>query len=160
MISLGIDPSTFTGIVRIEGEDSVGKAINFPKLKGFQRLHALGEEIARTVNLWKPDIVVIEGYAYGNTHTIVTLVEIGATIRHGLYSLGLNWYDCPPTTLKKWVTGKGSAKKPEVGLHVKSRWGFVSASDDIVDAYALSQLGQHIGTQGVTPDLKGVVRGW
>lgn len=160
MIILGIDPSTFTGMVRLEEEESTGKAVNFPKLKGFQRLISLRKEVQRTVELWKPDIVVIEGYAYGNAFTIVTLVEIGATIRLSLYELGINWYDCPPTTLKKWVTGKGNAKKPEVGEFVKSRWGFASPSDDIVDAYALSRLGQHIGINGVTPDLKGVVRGW
>ena len=67
MITLGIDPSTFTGLVRLDGEESAGKSVNFPKLKGFQRLISLRKEVQRTVELWKPDIVVIEGYAYGKT---------------------------------------------------------------------------------------------
>lgn len=160
MIVAGIDPSTYVGMVKTDGQEHVGKAVNFPKLKGWQRLHSIANEVGRTLNLWNPDLVVIEGYAYGNTNSLVTLVEIGTLIRKIMYDLAIPWYDCPPTSLKKWVAGKGNASKPVVGEFVLARWGFKSPSDDIVDAFALAQLGVEIGQKGVTPGLRGVVRGW
>lgn len=156
MKCMGIDPSTWTGIVKIEGDEYVGKLVNFPQLKGYRRLHALGDELDRTLDIWQPDIVVIEHYAYGNANTLVTLVEIGSILRDRLYRKNINWWEVPPTVLKKWVTGKGNAKKEAVAVAVKEKWGYASPSDDIVDAFALAKLGEHIGRNGVTPDLRGV----
>lgn len=40
-------------------------------------------------------------------------------------------------TLKKWTTGKGNAKKPEMHAAVERRWGVKAATDDEADAVAL-----------------------
>lgn len=160
MIVVGVDPSTYTGLVRTDGHEHIGKTVDFPKSRGWERLQLIAREVSRVLENWQPELVVIEGYAYGNTNSLVTLVEIGTMIRHVMYDLHIPWYDCPPTTLKKWCTGRGNAKKPEVGEAVFTRWGFKSPSDDVVDAFALAQLGIEIGLKGVTPGLRGVVRGW
>jgi crossover junction endodeoxyribonuclease RuvC len=161
MISIGIDPSTWTGIVRIEGTESVGKVVNFKDFTGWKRLHLIAEEVTRTLKLWSGEntIVTIEDYVIGHVSSVVKVVEIGTVLRYSLFKSGINWYEVKPSTLKKWCTGKGNAKKPDMALAVKERWGYSSPSDDIVDAYCLAKLGEHVCNNGVG-DLKGVHLGF
>ena len=88
MVIVGIDPSTYTGLVRLEDGEGVGKTVNFPKTDGWRRLQLIADEIDRILANWKPDVVVIEGYAYGNHNSLVTLVEIGTIIRSVLHGRG------------------------------------------------------------------------
>lgn len=46
----------------------------------------------------------------------------------------------PPMTLKKYVTGKGNAKKQEMLLQVYKRWGVEFTDDNAADAYSLGRL--------------------
>ncbi len=161
MRSVGIDISTKTGIACVEPGQTVGsKLITFPKARGFERVQLIARGVKNAVEEWQPDIVVIEGYGYGNVNTLVDLVEIGTGIRLGLKELGLTWWLVPPTSLKLWTTGKGNAKKPDMAAHVKARWGFESKSDDVIDGYALAQLGQLILTPGENPLPKGVIHAY
>lgn len=155
MRSCGLDISTCTGMALVgEGEDR-GKVIHLSKEKGFSRVQSIAAEVARTIQIWNPSIVVVEKYAFcRNVDTFITLVEIGTAIKQKLYELGLSWVEVAPTTLKKWTTGKGSADKATMAASVCKRWGYNSTSDDIVDAYALAQMGQLeigelIGLKGV-----------
>ena len=152
---LGIDPSTKSGVVVVSGNGDLidSKIITFPDARGFKRLQLIAKSFHSIVTHHNPSLIVIEGYAYGNAHTLVTLVEIGTIIRHTLFSHGLSWYDVPPSKLKKFTTGKGNAKKDEMAVHVKDRWGFTSKSNDVVDAYALAQLGRMIALQGVPKEI-------
>lgn len=141
---LGVDPATHTGVVRIEGHESIGKCINFPNQKGWERLQSIAIAFNRTLDIWKPDVIVIEHYAYANRFSLVDLVEIGTVIRLCLHARDMEWWECPPTSLKKWVTGKGNAKKEDMAHHVFERWQYKSPSDDITDAYALAMLGKAV----------------
>ena len=47
-----------------------------------------------------------------------------------------------PTSLKKFVTGKGNAKKDLMLLSVYKRWGFDTTNDNKADAYGLAQFGR------------------
>jgi crossover junction endodeoxyribonuclease RuvC len=147
---MGCDPSTYTGLCLLDGDVATPKLLNFPKEKGFRRLQLIAQSFHNTVTEWSPDIVVIEGYAYGNTHSLVTLVEVGTLLRKTLYDLKISWYDAPPTLLKKFTTGKGNSNKKAIAEVVLSRWGFSSKSDDVVDAYALARLGQALVSGDVT----------
>lgn len=154
---VGIDVSTKTGLACVDSGQTVdSKLIHFPKARGFDRVQLIARSVKNVVQDWNPDVVVIEGYGYGNTNTLVDLVEIGTAIRLGLKELGLTWWLCPPTTLKLWVTGKGNAKKPQMASSVLERWGFESKSDDVIDGYALAQLGWHIHQLGYENLPKGV----
>lgn len=152
---LGVDPSTYTGLCLLEEDKSTPKLLHFDKAKGFERLHLIAQSFRNTVMDWSPDLVVIEGYAYGNVNSLVTLVEIGTLLRKTLYDAKISWYDAPPSVLKKFTTGKGDVKKAAMAKAVQERWGFVSKSDDVVDAYALARLGQAL-TNGDETFLKGV----
>lgn len=152
---LGVDPSTYTGLCLLDGEAQTTKLLHFDKAKGFQRLHLIAQSFNNMVQEWSPDLVVIEGYAYGNVNSLVTLVEIGTLIRKSLYDAKISWYDAPPSVLKKFCTGKGNANKAAIAKAVQERWGFSSKSDDVVDAYGLARLGQSLAS-GDETFLKGV----
>lgn len=159
MRTAGIDPSTCTGLALVgDGEDR-GKHVVVPDERGYLRLHLIATDVAHTLQTWRPTFVALERYAYcRNIGTFVTLVEVGALIRHALYTQGLSWVEVPPAVLKKWTTGQGNATKAQMALHVKQRWGFASHSHDIVDAYALAQMAQ-LGWEPIQM-VKGVTVGW
>lgn len=138
----GFDISTYTGMCLLEGDEHRVKCVHFEGMKGSQRLSYLRQEVNRTLDLWLPEYALLENYAIGHKSSVVDVVSCGTIIRDTLFQRGLSWYEIRPTSLKKWTTGKGNAKKPEMATSVKQRWGFESASDDIVDAYALARFGQ------------------
>ncbi len=144
MKSLGLDISTYVGMA-IVGEEDRGKVVHLDRARGYQRLQMLRQEVERTISIWQPDVALVEGYAFGaagRSSSIVTLVECGTVVRNALFMMKIPWFEVPPTTLKLWTFGKGSAKKPQMKAAVLSRWGYTSPSDDIVDAYALARMGQ------------------
>lgn len=142
MLSVGLDISTHVGMALVgEGEDR-GKVIHLKDQRGFLRLQLLADEVERTLSIWKPELVAIEGYAYCvNVKAFITLVEVGTVLRAVLYHTKVKWVEVAPKTLKKWTTGKGNADKKLMAESAK-KWNFSSWSDDIVDAYALAKMGQ------------------
>lgn len=159
MRSCGIDAAASTGLALVGDEEDRGKRLYLPEERGFHRLQLIADDVSMTLSIWKPELVAIEGYAYvRNIRSLVTLVEIGTTIRSVLYRLGIPWLDVPPTVLKKWTTGKGHATKDQMAAAVKARWAYHSTSHDIVDAYALAQMAQ-LGWEQAR-DVTGVTVGW
>lgn len=160
---LGLDISTYVGMSLVNPKNPeaiVGKCVNFPKARGPARLQLIAQEVRRVISVWKPTQVVIEGYAIYRASSVVTVVACGTIVRQTLYELGYNWLEVPPTTLKKWVTGKGTANKAAMADAVLARWGYQSPSDDIVDAVALAQVGVAIHLAGGIHTLGGVSQGW
>lgn len=145
---LGIDPSTKSGVVFTCRDYTTATVLSNKDLRGIARVDWLLTQLGKVLLEEQPTIAVIEGYAYANQHTLATLVEIGAVFRLALYRAGIPCYICPPSVLKKYATGKGNSKKPEVALAVKSRWGFENPSDDVVDAYVLAMMGWEIASKG------------
>ena len=168
MIVMGIDPSTKTGYVILRGAHMADGSttasvcqygeINFPKKRGMDRVQSIGRQIGDLIDEWSPDAVVIEGYAFANRHTLVTLVEIQTCIRLHLHEYSVKrdrqtWAECQPSMLKKFVTGKGTSKKDVVMLNVFKTWGF-EGTDNEADAYGLAMLALYAGVPGITPALK------
>lgn len=156
---MGIDAATCTGLALVgDGEDR-GKTLEIPNERGFLRLQLIANNIASLLHAWNPAFAAIERYAYcKNIQSFVTLVEVGTVIRMMLRERGVSWVEVPPTVLKKWTTGSGKADKDTMASVVKIRWGFASASHDIVDAFALAQMAQ-LGWQNILT-VKGVTVGW
>jgi crossover junction endodeoxyribonuclease RuvC len=138
----------------------VGKCVNFQKYSGWERLQLIAAEVERIVSVWNPDVIWVEGYAIYRVSSVVTVVSCGTVVRQVLYQQGRRWNEVPPTSLKKWCTGKGNAKKDDMAKAVHTRWGYKSPSDDIIDAVALAQLGVSYATQAPPPEVKGVSDGW
>jgi crossover junction endodeoxyribonuclease RuvC len=108
---------------------------------GFQRVVYAKKWLEEFVHSHTPNLIVIEGYAYANPHTLGTLVEVGTAFRLGMSEEGFGWIDCPPTTLKKFVCGKGTAKKEHILLDVYKHWKVSFDSSDEADAFGLAMLG-------------------
>jgi Holliday junction resolvasome RuvABC endonuclease subunit len=162
MIVVGIDPSTWVGLARSDGHgDIMGKCVHVD-LVGWERVQLIAENVYRTLEVWEPELAVIENYALGmkkSPDTLVTLIAIGTMIRSSLYNLNIPWIEIRPSTLKKWTTGKGNAKKPQMAEAVKNRWGYTSPSDDIVDAAALAEMGHILVANGLKNLPDGVKHG-
>lgn len=155
---MGIDPSTYVGIAQLEGEVEKKILIHFPDLFGYFRLQSIATAVGSILDQWKPDAVIIESYSLGSSFNLVQMVEVGTLIRRELFNRKIPWYNCPPSSLKLFCTGSGKADKPRMAEAVKQRWDFTSPSDDVIDAYALAKLGQHIVINGPDPTIKGLIR--
>lgn len=75
------------------------------------------------------------------------LGELAATVKLCLYSyfkpyneIAASPLQVPPMTLKKYVAGKGNAKKQEMLLQTYKRWGIELNDDNAADAYGLARL--------------------
>ena len=55
----------------------------------------------------------------------------------------------PPMTLKKYATGKGTAKKQEMLMQMYKRWGVEFNDDNAADSYALARLAAGIASDAV-----------
>ena len=171
-VSIGIDPSTKTGYVVLQ-ETQVSSdvpeiellqygEISFPKLRGMARVQSIGQQVRELLDENTPDVVVIEGYAFANKHTLVTLVEIQTAIRLQLHQYGKEvgrnvWAECQPSMLKRFTTGKGTSKKDVIMLSVFKSWGF-EGTDNEADAYGLAALGLYAAHPDLKPKLSSVQR--
>jgi len=147
MIVLGLDTSTKTGVVILElkhGEEKINllykQEWNFPTLKGMPRLKAFADRLYELLDKYEPDVCIIEGYGFANKHTLVTLVEVGTVIKYTLHLYRVLILDIPPTSLKKFVSGKGNVKKDVMMLETYKRW-HLEGTDNEVDAFCLAQFG-------------------
>lgn len=126
--------------------------------KGVQRLDDIQTFIANRLWLLKsrgnlPVDVAMEGTVLAS-HSALVLGELSATVKLFLYEYfdGITEYNpprpevcrtplqIPPMTLKKYATGKGTAKKQEMLLQIYKRWGVEFNDDNAADAYSLGRL--------------------
>lgn len=127
----GQDSSFSTTVIKFEGKgiDRLEAIYNYidRMLTGIQEEHPIGG-------------VAIEGYAFGSQMANM-LGELGGIVklalkRHGVYPLII-----PPTTLKKYVTGKGTGiQKNQMLLHAYKKWGVEFTDDNACDSFALAKM--------------------
>lgn len=141
---VGIDPSTKCGLVILkDGEVHTALEIKTKVEKDPQRFMDLAVQIRK--HILDTDIICIEGFSYGSKgRGVSTQYGIGWLIRVELLKIGYSYNDVPPTSLKKFASGKGNTKKDELVLPIYKRWGFESNSDNIRDAYVLAQIAQSL----------------
>jgi Holliday junction resolvasome RuvABC endonuclease subunit len=141
---LGIDQSlTHSGVVILDGKGNFqyGFAIK-PKTRGVTRLKEIVATLRENLNPEFTYFTCMEGYSYGNMFgKAFELGELGGIIKCWAGS-GLI---VAPTTLKKFITGKGKLekgidKKDIIPRIVKEKWGFETKDDNIADAYGLARI--------------------
>lgn len=153
-VVMGIDPSlTGTGIVVLENNCLVFSDTLETKERGIARLLTLQQELEAKLLEHKPDLVVIEGYAFARSNQAHQLGELGGMIRLLLTQKQVPWIEVPPTQAKKFATGKGNAPKDLILMHVYKRWGAEFSSSDEADAFVLAKIGQ-----AVLGDIKGLTQ--
>ena len=87
------------------------------------------------------DIVCLEGLSFGSQG--MALAQLGAThyiIRVLLHERNIDFSVVSPSTLKKFVTGKGNCKKDLMLLKVFQKWGVEFSNDNLADAYSLARF--------------------
>ena len=65
----------------------------------------------------------------------------------------------PPSTLKKYATGRGNAKKVEIVLAVYKHWGKEIRDDNEADAYVLAKIASGHGATAYQRDVVDKLRG-
>lgn len=91
-----------------------------------------------------PDLVVLEGFSYNSKGSAtVDIGGLGWVIRVALHESGIRYEVVPPSTIKMFATGKGTASKDDVLLAAVRRLGYEGNSKDEADALWLYELAMH-----------------
>lgn len=139
---LGLDLSLdATGVALPSGQlDTI-----LPRLEGDKRLVFIEEALDYYVRNTHPDVAVIEKVPESLRGGFVTVVRLGAV--HGVARLvlarhGVPFVYIPVSTLKKYATGSGVAKKPDM-VNACRDIGVKPGDDNQADAAWLRMLGRH-----------------
>lgn len=144
-IVVGIDPSlSGCAVFTSHGEGKewkskkLGDDLRSRKKRYDDLLQAMAQFIGRT-----PSHIIIEGYLVHMKGNAIGLVEVGWHIRRGLLERfpKATIIEVPPTSLKKFVTGKGNADKVAVATALSKRYGRAFDSDNMADAFGLMKFG-------------------
>ena len=141
---LGIDQSlTETGSVILRSDATFDAYTIRSKHKGVDRLVDIESQLLKVLQVISPSIVVMEGYAFNpRAGQSFSLGELGGIIKRMCAINGLRRISVAPGTLKKYVTGDGSAKKNMMLLGAFQKFGVKFTNDNVCDAYCLARLGQ------------------
>ena len=147
---MGIDPSTKTGICKL---DASNEALEYEtqlvysvvdsktQMNHMHRVKFIVDTVMAHVYSFEPNLVVVENYSFASKFVSFTAVEINAILRWQLFDNHIPYILVPPTKLKKFITGKGNAKKDVMRLEVYKHWGVEAKTDDEIDAFGLALFG-------------------
>lgn len=116
-----------------------------------ERMIYIAEEIIKKLNI-KTDIICIENFSYNSSgQGIDYQFGVGWIIREHLHKAGFSYYDVSPKGLKKFATGNGNSSKKTMVEPIEKRWGYKHPSDNVTDAFILSEIAKAIdqGTEYV-----------
>lgn len=154
---VGIDPSTKTGFVALDGQGQVIKAKELTGLgnEDPKRMVTLIDEIMDFVHPAE-DFIVIEGFPF-STQRAMFAGGLHHGIRNALFIRNVKFTNVAPNAVKKYVgvTGwigepgskrrlKDKEKKRAVMAAVKEHFGFVHKSDNVVDAYIMAHIAREL----------------
>lgn len=105
-----------------------------------ERLTWLRDQVMRRV-LAGVDLVVLEGFSYGSKgSTVDQIYGLGWLIRVALHDHGITYVTVPPSSVKKYATGSGNAKKPDMRMELFKRMSIDEKDDNKVDALWLQAM--------------------
>lgn len=148
VLYIGIDQS-YTGfgfVVLDETGHCHQKTLRKYELKKYEsegaRLEAIYSELEEFFNLalcMTPDVrVFMEGYAYGAKLNREKLGELGGIVKLACrLVLGHDPLSVPPTSLKQFATGKGTASKADM-VGAVQQFDSEITNDNLADAYLLA----------------------
>jgi crossover junction endodeoxyribonuclease RuvC len=84
--------------------------------------------------------VAMEGYSFGSANRAHMAGELGAAVKLALYDLGSVPLIIPPSSVKKYATGKGNAKKDLMILACYKNWGVEFSNDNEADSYCIAKI--------------------
>jgi Holliday junction resolvasome RuvABC endonuclease subunit len=136
---VGIDLSlTATGIAYADGSTVT---ITAKGLTGPERLIHIRDAVRGALDVAElaPDLVVLEGYAFGRPAQAHQMGELGGVVRVALHEETaefptMRWAVVPPAKLKKFATGKGTADKTAMVVAARERLGWTGMDNNAADA--------------------------
>lgn len=146
----GLDLSlTGTGMVILDNGSVMSKKLikTKPTLKTplaeIIRLLTIKAEITKELERVNPDLVLIEGMAFSvrQTTAVMQLAGLNYMVREYLAIKKIPFVIVAPTTLKKFIIGKGVGPKDLMMLEVYKNFGVSFLDPDTCDAFALAQCG-------------------
>jgi len=141
-IFVGIDASYSGFAICLLQEDSYSIEVFKSDKHGIARLADIQQFLNEYLGAHFIKEVAIEGYAFGSQMANM-LGELGGMVKLALFYDDLYPIIVPPTTLKKYVTGKGTGvPKSQMMLAVYKKWGADLPDDNAADAYALARIAQ------------------
>lgn len=157
---VGLDQS-YTGFGYCHNGESKKKS--FPTVKNqdwgneVERLFQVEEWLTKWLEPIQPGLVVMEGYASAAKFGREMAGELGWAVKRTVTKVAEVYpLIVPPTSLKKFVTGSGGAKKAQMLLGVYKKWGVEFADDNQADAFALEKFGfayaYHTGMWHLDPE--------
>jgi Holliday junction resolvasome RuvABC endonuclease subunit len=131
----GLDLSiTAPGVAHTVVEGEVCTHLIKPREKGDLRLTEISSQIVNYVT--GSNIVLIEGYLNKSMSAGITGMVHGA-VRAALIEQGLRYATLPPSSLKKYATGRGGASKTDMAVAAFKRGGVEFTNDNECDAWWL-----------------------
>lgn len=113
-------------------------------LFGADRLIEIGRQCLQKISQWGSPFIVMEGYSFNSKFSQGhSLGELGGVLKAFFTMKKISWMEVEPTTLKKYITGKGSADKALVPMFINKRFGSVPQGNDEADAIGCAFFGYH-----------------
>lgn len=112
------------------------------KLKGVARLAEMDNWIRSFLMREFPAYVGVEGYSFGSKNSRAhSTGEWGGVAKMAIRARPrITAFIASPATVKKFITGRGQAKKSEIPLHLYKRYGIDKGQEDEADAASGSIL--------------------
>jgi Holliday junction resolvasome RuvABC endonuclease subunit len=155
--TMGLDLSlSGTGVVVKRGEAVLHRSLisTEPAMGSHHaRMTLIACTIAEIAREYEPDLVGIEGYAFGKQFNTQPLMELGGVVKHYLFHEECPWVTYPPQSLKKFALGavpsrsgysKAAYTKYVKGLMVDAAraGGCETFDDNVADAYHMATWAQ------------------
>lgn len=143
-VYIGIDQSYSGFAITAMNETGSRTTVYKSELRGVDRLADIKQHLVETLAAYGAYAPIqdaaIEGYAFGSQMANM-LGELGGMVKLTLRDFSIYPLIIPPTTLKKYVTGKGQGiSKSQIMLHVYKKWGAEFSDDNAADSFALAHL--------------------
>lgn len=107
--------------------------------KGVERLEFIRDKINYLLYEHTIDTAIIEDYAYAGKGRVFNIGELGGVVKLLLYDSNIKINTVTPTELKKFITGKGNAKKELMLLKVYKKYKIEFTNNNQCDAFALGK---------------------
>lgn len=150
MIILGIDPGTSrVGFAFLEKEGTDIRLLEYgvistpPKVPFIDKIMLIYNDLQELLDIYQPIVAGVEKLFF--LRNVTNGIDVAQARGVMLYSLITRWikiYEYTPLQVKQWITGSGTAKKPQIQraimqiLHLSE----IPQPDDAADAVAIAYL--------------------
>lgn len=119
-------------------------------LRGGARLAYIRDSISKILSKYEILHGCLEGISHGSIGKKFDLAEVCGTIKTLYHDRGIMHHVVPPSTLKLYAAGHGTADKSRMMKAVREHYGYSTSNDNVADAVALAQAARTIATGAFT----------